>query len=82
MKLSGQRQARGRRSVCPAAPGRRGRRLLVGALVARRAHLLPTFENVALGDIDEAAVRRWRRERLDSGPRQQRPFGPVTVAKA
>jgi integrase len=27
-------------------------------------------------------VRRWRKERLDTGPHAQRPFGPVTVAKA
>src|SRR5215467_2821464 len=28
------------------------------------------------------ALRRWRKERLDAGPRAVRPFGPVTVAKA
>jgi integrase len=27
-------------------------------------------------------VRRWRKERLDAGPKAKRPFGPVTVAKA
>ena len=47
-----------------------------------RNHLLPAFGNVPIGDIREAAVRRWRKERLAAGPRQQRPFGPVTVAKA
>jgi integrase len=47
-----------------------------------RNHLLPFFGNVRLGDIDEAAVRRWRKERLDAGPLASRPFGPVTVAKA
>jgi integrase len=45
-------------------------------------HLLPTFGNVGVGDIDEGAVRRWRKERLEAGKRAQRPFGPVTVAKA
>ena len=29
-----------------------------------------------------AAVRRWRKTRLDAGPLAERPFGPVTVAKA
>jgi len=45
-------------------------------------HLAPTFGNVDLGDIHEADIRRWRKERLDTGRRQARPFGPVTVAKA
>ena len=45
-------------------------------------HLLPTFRDTRLRDLDEAAVRRWRKERLDAGPRTSRPFGPVTVAKA
>jgi len=45
-------------------------------------HLAPTFGNVDLGDIREADIRRWRKERLDTGRRQARPFGPVTVAKA
>ncbi|MGI9006623.1 MAG: tyrosine-type recombinase/integrase [Streptosporangiaceae bacterium] len=47
-----------------------------------RNHLLPAFGHLGLGDIDEAAVRRWRRERLDAGPNAERRFGPVTVAKA
>src|SRR6266436_2159023 len=47
-----------------------------------RNHLLPTFGNLYLADIDEAAVRRWRKERLDAGLLADRPFGPVTVAKA
>jgi integrase len=47
-----------------------------------RNHLLPTFGAVSMADIDEAAVRRWRKERLGAGPRTARPFGPVTVAKA
>ena len=47
-----------------------------------RNHLLPTFGGHALGDIDEAAIRRWRKERLEAGKTAQRPFGPVTVAKA
>ena len=45
-------------------------------------HLLPTFAGLAVADIDESAVRRWRKERLDAGPHSDRPFGPVTVAKA
>lgn len=35
-----------------------------------------------MGDIDEAAVRRWRKQRLEAGKAAKRPFGPVTVAKA
>lgn len=45
-------------------------------------HLLPFFGNLYLSDIDEAAVRRWRKERLDAGRQAKRPFGAVTVAKA
>jgi hypothetical protein len=44
--------------------------------------LLPTFGAMAMGEIDEAAVRRWRKERLEARKTAQRPFGPVTVAKA
>jgi integrase len=47
-----------------------------------RNHLYPAFGNLGLPDIDEAAVRRWRKERLDSGSIAARKFGPVTVAKA
>jgi integrase len=47
-----------------------------------RNHLKPTFGNTDLADIHEGAIRRWRKERLTAGPRQARPFGPVTVAKA
>jgi integrase len=47
-----------------------------------RNHLLPAFGDLGLGDIDESAVRRWRKERLDAGPHAERRFGPVTVAKA
>jgi integrase len=47
-----------------------------------RNHLAPAFGTLALADIDEAAVRKWRKERLDAGPAADRPFGPVTVAKA
>jgi integrase len=47
-----------------------------------RNHLVPTFGAMELAAIREADVRRWRKERLDTGPRQTRPFGPVTVAKA
>jgi len=57
----------------------RTRELYQGLL---RNHLLPTFGALRSGDIDEAAVRRWRKERLDSGARANREFGPVTVAKA
>jgi integrase len=45
-------------------------------------HLAPAFGSVDLCDIREADIRRWRKERLEAGPRQERPFGPVTVAKA
>jgi integrase len=45
-------------------------------------HLVPTFGNIDLGDIHEADIRRWRKERLDAGKRQAQPFGQVTVAKA
>jgi hypothetical protein len=41
-----------------------------------RNHLLPAFGSLALADIDEAAVRRWRKERLDAGPHAARPFAP------
>jgi integrase len=37
---------------------------------------------VDLRGIRESDIRRWRKERLTAGPRQDRPFGPVTVAKA
>lgn len=47
-----------------------------------RNHLAPTFGAIALADIDESAIRRWRKERLEAGPTADRPFGPVTVAKA
>jgi integrase len=47
-----------------------------------RNHLAPTFGNVDLRDIRESDIRHWRKERLAAGPRQERPFGPVTVAKA
>jgi integrase len=45
-------------------------------------HLYPTFGAVSLSDIDAALVRRWRKERLQTGSTAKRPFGPVTVAKA
>lgn len=47
-----------------------------------RNHLLPAFGPLAIAGIDEAAIRRWRKERLDAGPLAKRPYGPVTVAKA
>ncbi|MBO0822246.1 MAG: site-specific integrase [Actinobacteria bacterium] len=55
-------------------------RELYGGLL--RNHLLPAFGKLSLADIDEAAVRRWRKERLEAGKVSARPFGPVTVAKA
>lgn len=45
-------------------------------------HLKPTFARAYLADIHEDDIRRWRKERLGAGPKQARPFGPVTVAKA
>jgi len=57
----------------------RTRELYAGLL---RNHLLPTFGPLRLERLNEAAVRRWRKERLDAGPHADRPFGPVTVAKA
>jgi integrase len=47
-----------------------------------RNHLYPTFGVLSLGDIDEAAIRRWRKAQLEAGTHADRPFGPVTVAKA
>jgi integrase len=47
-----------------------------------RNHLLPTFGDLGMDAIDEALVRRWRKERLEAGKTAKRPFGPVTVAKA
>jgi integrase len=47
---------------------------LYGGLV--RLHLVPTFGALAVQDITEARVRRWRKNLLDAG------VGPVTVAKA
>ncbi|MBT3165692.1 site-specific integrase [Streptomyces sp. Vc74B-19] len=41
-----------------------------------RLHLVPTFGAMAVADITPAAVRTWRRARLDAG------IGPSTVAKA
>jgi integrase len=47
-----------------------------------RNHLLPTFGAEQIARITLASIRRWRKERLDAGPLADRPFGPVTVAKA
>ncbi|MEU4032576.1 tyrosine-type recombinase/integrase [Streptomyces collinus] len=41
-----------------------------------RVHLVPTFGRLAVAEITPAAVRAWRRARLDAGT------GPTTVAKA
>ena len=45
-------------------------------------HLFPAFGDLGVADIDEVTVRRWRKERLEAGPKAEHPFGPVTVAKA
>lgn len=45
-------------------------------------HLYPTFGALGLNEIDVAAVRRWRKSRMQAGSVAERPFGPVTVAKA
>jgi integrase len=47
-----------------------------------RLHLVPTFGEMNIGDIRQEDVRIWRAVQLRSGPQQERPFGPVTVAKA
>jgi integrase len=47
---------------------------LYGGLV--RLHLVPTFGGLTVQGINEARVRRWRKNLLDAG------VGPVTVAKA
>jgi integrase len=57
----------------------RTRELYEGLL---RNHLSPTFSRLCLVDIDEAAVRRWRKGRLDTGKVAERRFSAVTVAKA
>ncbi|MFV2171900.1 tyrosine-type recombinase/integrase [Actinomadura sp. LOL_016] len=41
-----------------------------------RLHLAPTFGNSAVADIKDGHVRRWRKQRLDTG------VGDVTLAKA
>ncbi len=38
-------------------------------------HLLPVFGAVSLGGIDEAAVRKWRKDRLVAGRAAGRRFG-------
>ena len=43
---------------------------------------LYAFGDLGMADIDEVTVRRWRKERLEAGPKAERLFGPVTVAKA
>jgi integrase len=45
-------------------------------------HLYLTFGELAIAAIDTPAVRRWRKARLEAGVEAERPFGPVTVAKA
>jgi len=45
-------------------------------------HLSTAFGNVDVASIREGDIRHWRKERLATGARQARPFGPVTVAKA
>jgi hypothetical protein len=47
-----------------------------------RLHLAPTFSEMNIADIRQEDVRTWRAAQLRTGPQQERPFGPVTVAKA
>jgi len=47
-----------------------------------RLHLAPTFGAMNIADIRQEDVRAWRAAQLRTGPQQERPFGPVTVAKA
>lgn len=47
-----------------------------------RNHLLPFFGKYGLAEIREPDVRRWRKDRLEQGPKAQAKFGDVTVAKA
>jgi integrase len=47
-----------------------------------RLHLTPTFGELTIAEIRQEDVRIWRAEQLRNGPMQDRPFGPVTVAKA
>jgi integrase len=44
--------------------------------------LLPLSATWTCAIFIQADVRRWRKERLAAGSKQERPFGPVTVAKA
>ncbi len=53
----------------------------LGELLLRR-HLNPAFGQMAIGDIREETVRKWRAARLKAGPSSEPLFGPVTVAKA
>jgi integrase len=47
-----------------------------------RLHLVPTFGELNIADIRQEDVRTWRAEQLRNGRLQDRPFGPVTAAKA
>jgi hypothetical protein len=47
-----------------------------------RLHLLPSFGETNIGDIRLEHVRTWRAAELRTGPLQDHPYGPVTVAKA
>ena len=47
-----------------------------------RLHLVPTFGEMNIANIRQEDVRSWRARLLKTGPLQERPFGPVTVAKA
>ena len=40
-------------------------------------HLYPTFGDLSLIDVDEATIRRWRKARLEAGPKAKRPLEPV-----
>ena len=38
-------------------------------------HLFPAFGDLGMADIDEVTVRRWRKERLEAGPRRSARSG-------
>ena len=47
-----------------------------------RLHVAPTFGEMSISDIRQEHVRASRAAELKTGPQQDPPFGPVTVAKA
>jgi hypothetical protein len=40
-----------------------------------RNHLLPIFSKRPVGEMREAEIRRWYKERLTAGPMASRSFG-------